>query len=143
MATGHYAPLRHADVSRAGPRSSRKTNQCHLRTRSARIRSLASQDDGRRAAQTDDRIRREGRSHTAPVEAKDPEGAEDEGNPERYAARQAECEVHAVHDPETLLTVRILANRQVTVREAELLRAICDTLDCPLPPLVVEEAEGR
>src|SRR5271169_4777575 len=37
----------------------------------------------------------------------------------------------------------ILANRQVTVREAELFRAICDTLDCPLPPLVVEEAEGR
>jgi Zn-dependent protease with chaperone function len=37
----------------------------------------------------------------------------------------------------------ILANRQVTVREAELLRAICDTLDCPLPPLVVSEAEGR
>lgn len=37
----------------------------------------------------------------------------------------------------------ILANQQVTVREAELLRAICDTLDCPLPPLVVEETEGR
>jgi hypothetical protein len=37
----------------------------------------------------------------------------------------------------------ILANQQVTVREAELLRAVCDTLDCPLPPLVVEEAEGR
>jgi Zn-dependent protease with chaperone function len=37
----------------------------------------------------------------------------------------------------------ILANQQVTVREAELLRAICDTLDCPLPPLVVGEAEGR
>ena len=36
----------------------------------------------------------------------------------------------------------ILANQQVTVREAELLRAICDTLDCPLPPLVVGEAEG-
>jgi hypothetical protein len=31
----------------------------------------------------------------------------------------------------------IMANQQVTVREAELLRAICDTLDCPLPPLVV------
>jgi len=30
-----------------------------------------------------------------------------------------------------------LTNQQVTVREAELLRAICDTLDCPLPPLVV------
>jgi hypothetical protein len=37
----------------------------------------------------------------------------------------------------------ILANQQVTVREAELLRAICDTLDYPLPPLVVGEAEGR
>jgi hypothetical protein len=36
----------------------------------------------------------------------------------------------------------ILADRQVTVRESELLRAICDTLDCPLPPLVVGEAEG-
>ncbi len=34
----------------------------------------------------------------------------------------------------------ILANQQVTVREAELLRAICDTLDCPLPPLVVGDA---
>jgi hypothetical protein len=40
-------------------------------------------------------------------------------------------------------TACILANRQVTVREAELLRAICDTLDCPLPPLVVGQAEGR
>jgi hypothetical protein len=40
-------------------------------------------------------------------------------------------------------TACILANQQVTVREAELLRAICDTLECPLPPLVVGEAEGR
>ncbi|EDZ97658.1 peptidase M48 Ste24p [Burkholderia sp. H160] len=39
-------------------------------------------------------------------------------------------------------TACILANQQVTVREAELLRAICDTLDCPLPPLVVAEVEG-
>jgi hypothetical protein len=30
------------------------------------------------------------------------------------------------------------ANQQVSVREAELLRAICDTLDCPLPPLIRE-----
>jgi len=30
----------------------------------------------------------------------------------------------------------ILTNHQITVREAELLRAICDTLDCPLPPQV-------
>jgi Zn-dependent protease with chaperone function len=37
----------------------------------------------------------------------------------------------------------IRADRQVTVREAELLRAICDTLDCPLPPLVAGEAVGR
>jgi Zn-dependent protease with chaperone function len=32
----------------------------------------------------------------------------------------------------------ILADGQVTVREVELLRAICDTLDCPLPPLTGE-----
>jgi hypothetical protein len=31
----------------------------------------------------------------------------------------------------------ILANQEVTVREAELLRAICDTLDCPMPPLAL------
>jgi hypothetical protein len=36
----------------------------------------------------------------------------------------------------------ILANQEVSVREAELLRAICDTLDCPLPPLVVGDAVG-
>ena len=35
-----------------------------------------------------------------------------------------------------------MANQEVTVREAELLRAICDMLDCPLPPLVVGEVEG-
>ena len=38
-------------------------------------------------------------------------------------------------------TACILANQEVTVREAELLRAICDMLDCPLPPLVVEGAD--
>src|SRR5262249_20177024 len=38
----------------------------------------------------------------------------------------------------------ILANQQVTVREAELLRAICDTLDCPLPPLAARRGgSGR
>jgi hypothetical protein len=37
----------------------------------------------------------------------------------------------------------IVANRHVAVREAELLRAICDTLDCPMPPLVVGDAAGR
>jgi hypothetical protein len=37
----------------------------------------------------------------------------------------------------------IQEDQQVTVRESELLRAICDTLDSPLPPLVVGETEGR
>ncbi|MBC8741433.1 peptidase M48, partial [Paraburkholderia sp. UCT31] len=37
----------------------------------------------------------------------------------------------------------IVANQQVSVREAELLRAICDTLDCPLPPLVASESDRR
>lgn len=37
----------------------------------------------------------------------------------------------------------ILANEQVDVREAELLRAICDALDCPLPPLVVEHRRSE
>ncbi|MGF6612173.1 Zn-dependent protease with chaperone function [Paraburkholderia sp. WSM4175] len=37
----------------------------------------------------------------------------------------------------------ILADHQVTVREAELLRAVCDTLDCPLPPLVASGSERR
>jgi hypothetical protein len=36
----------------------------------------------------------------------------------------------------------ILANQHVTVREAELLRAICDTLECPMPPLFGQEADG-
>jgi len=40
-------------------------------------------------------------------------------------------------------TACILANQQVSVREAELLRAICDMLDCPLPPIFVEEAKAR
>jgi len=35
----------------------------------------------------------------------------------------------------------IQSDQQVTVREAELLRAICDTLDCPLPPLVIGEPD--
>jgi len=37
-------------------------------------------------------------------------------------------------------TACILANQHVTARETELLRAICDMLDCPLPPLVMGEA---
>jgi hypothetical protein len=36
----------------------------------------------------------------------------------------------------------ILADDQVTVREVEVLRAICDRLDCPMPPLLVGEVEG-
>jgi hypothetical protein len=36
----------------------------------------------------------------------------------------------------------ILADDLVTVREVEVLRAICDRLDCPMPPLLVGEVEG-
>jgi uncharacterized protein (UPF0276 family) len=36
----------------------------------------------------------------------------------------------------------ILADDQVTVREVEVLRAICDRLDCPMPPQLVGEVEG-
>jgi Zn-dependent protease with chaperone function len=36
----------------------------------------------------------------------------------------------------------ILADDVVTVREVEVLRAICDRLDCPMPPLLVGEVEG-
>jgi hypothetical protein len=37
----------------------------------------------------------------------------------------------------------ILADDQVTVREVEVLRAICDRLDCPMPPLLVGEVGGQ
>jgi hypothetical protein len=33
----------------------------------------------------------------------------------------------------------ICADREVTVAEAELLRGICDMLDCPMPPLLPGE----
>lgn len=33
----------------------------------------------------------------------------------------------------------VLGNRKVTVNEAELLRAVADSLDCPLPPIVVSD----
>jgi hypothetical protein len=36
----------------------------------------------------------------------------------------------------------ILADQRVTAREVEVLRAICDTLDCPMPPLVLGDAES-
>jgi hypothetical protein len=36
----------------------------------------------------------------------------------------------------------ILADDLVTVREVEVLRAICDRLDCPMPPLLVGEVVG-
>jgi Zn-dependent protease with chaperone function len=36
----------------------------------------------------------------------------------------------------------IEADQQVTVREGELLRAICATLDCPMPPLIEQRASS-
>jgi len=35
----------------------------------------------------------------------------------------------------------VLFDRRVTVKEAELLRAVCDTLDCPMPPLLAAGLE--
>jgi hypothetical protein len=64
---------------------------------SARIRCRTSQDDGRRASQTNDRIGGKGCADTASVQAKDPQGAENEGNSEQCHSRQTECEAHAVH----------------------------------------------
>jgi len=37
----------------------------------------------------------------------------------------------------------ILADDQVTVREVEVLRAIGDMLECPIPPLLAGEVEGH
>jgi Zn-dependent protease with chaperone function len=37
----------------------------------------------------------------------------------------------------------ICADGRVTVREAELLRAICDMLDCPMPPLLAGQSLGE
>jgi hypothetical protein len=73
-------------------------NKRLLLTRSARIYSLAGQDDGRRATQTNDGIGGEGRADAAPEQAKDPKRAENEGDSEQCHSRQAECEAHAVHD---------------------------------------------
>jgi hypothetical protein len=61
---------------------------------SARIRCRTSQDDGRRASQTNDRIGGKGCADTASVQAKDPQGAENEGNRGQCDARQADCETH-------------------------------------------------
>lgn len=41
------------------------------------------------------------------------------------------------------VTAAIEHDRKITLREAELLRAICATLDCPLPPLAVETPLAR
>ena len=37
----------------------------------------------------------------------------------------------------------ICADDQVKVREAELLRGICDMLDCPMPPLLPDQPVGN
>jgi hypothetical protein len=52
--------------------------------RSARVGSLAKgQDDGRRGTQTNDGMGRERHADTAPVQAKDPKRAENEGDSEQ------------------------------------------------------------
>ena len=66
-------------------------------TQSARIRCRTRQDDCSSATQTNDRVGCDGCSHTASVQAKDPKGAENEGNSKQRHSRQTECEAHAVH----------------------------------------------
>ena len=69
-----------------------------LLTRSARIRSLASQDDGRRASEANYRIAGERRPPTTPIEAEDPKRAENESEPVQHNSGQPEREAHTVHD---------------------------------------------
>jgi hypothetical protein len=54
----------------------------------------------RRASQTNDRIGGKGCADTASVQAKDPQGAENEGNRGQCDARQADCGTHIGHDAE-------------------------------------------
>ena len=61
---------------------------------SAHIRCRTSQDDGRRASQTNDRTGGKGCAETASVPAKDPQGAENEGN---RGQCDAYCEAHIDH----------------------------------------------
>src|SRR5690242_16300007 len=85
-----------------GWRRSSRTPTCAVylkRSAGARIRSFASQDDGRCAAEANDGMGGEGRADAAPAQAKDPKRSENESYSEQRHSRQAECEVHAVHDP--------------------------------------------
>ncbi|WP_321945241.1 M48 family metallopeptidase [Paraburkholderia sp. J10-1] len=80
------------------------------------------------------------------------------GNPTHHLPPRAECSLagfdaalqtlnQSVPDIKRRIVVAcaacIVADQHVTIREAELLRAICDTLDCPLPPLVAGGTEGH
>ena len=38
------------------------------------------------------------------------------------------------------ITATVMSDRSLSVRETELIRAICASLDCPLPPILTEEA---
>ena len=38
------------------------------------------------------------------------------------------------------ITVVVMSDKTLTVAEGELIRAICASLDCPLPPILVENS---
>jgi hypothetical protein len=100
-----------ADLIRSRTSNGRRSPRRGLKTRgSERLATTAltpdpsfvirSQDDGRRGAQEDDCISRDSRAHTAPIQAKDPEGAENEGDPMQSDAQQAN-QAHVVHHSQT------------------------------------------
>jgi hypothetical protein len=38
------------------------------------------------------------------------------------------------------ITAAVMSDKTLSIRETELIRAICASLDCPLPPILTEEA---
>src|SRR5215469_14745653 len=63
--------------------------------------AVLSEGDGRRRSQENKRVGCDRRADTAPVQAKDPERAEDERDPVQSDAHQANQRVHGLHDAQT------------------------------------------
>src|SRR5215469_1840822 len=63
--------------------------------------AVLSEGDGRRRSQENKRVSCDRRADTAPVQAKDPERAEDERDPVQSDAHQVNQLVHGVHDAQT------------------------------------------
>src|SRR5215469_11748000 len=63
--------------------------------------AVLSEGDGRRRSQENKRVGCDRRTDTAPIQAKDPERAEDERDPVQSDAHQVNQLVHGVHDAQT------------------------------------------